>query len=317
MGLSIFTKILSSSSQPASYGNKTFSETMILCPPSHMVFHWSDSFETCESLKAHMEDNESYRNELKTCEKALDQLKLIPVWIKTPKKIHQTSMYDLYEEHILHQENLFGSLDPFCPYEISFLSGMGPFRRLSITECLSESTHREFILLFLMKGKVKAGDFRLKLKSKILMEYGDQYSRADLIELLQLTTEGIVISMNSDFYTREYSALKSMRLLINSRILLPVKNKNLDEVSAHLSQYAYHLFYSSNKEDSVEFNLSDFIIETHHDFSGQKKIPLFVSFEKISQTNSIGAKILKDFVLQTKRMILSQYNQKTDSKKAA
>jgi len=86
-----------------------------------MVFHWSDSFETCESLKALMEDNETYGNELKTCEKALDQLKLIPVWIKTPKKIHQTSMYDLYEEHILHQENLFGSLDPFCPYEISFL----------------------------------------------------------------------------------------------------------------------------------------------------------------------------------------------------
>jgi hypothetical protein len=317
MGLIIFNKILSSSSQLASYEDKTFFENLILCPPSQMIFHWSDSLETCEIVKALIEDSETYANELKTCEKALNQLKFIPVWIKTPKKTHQSSMYDLYEEYILHQDNLFDSLDPFCPYEISFLSGMGPFRRLSITECLSESTHREFILLFLMKGKIRAGDFSLKLKSKILMEYGDQYSKADLIDLLQLTSEGIVISLNSDFYTREYSSLKSLRLLINFRILVPVKNKNLDEVSAHLSQYAYHLFYSSSKEDSALFDLSDFIIEAQHDFSGQKKIPLFVSYEKISHTNPLGAKLLKDFVHQTKKMILSQYNQKLESKKAA
>jgi hypothetical protein len=317
MGLSIFSKILSSTSLRGSYVDKTFLETLILCPPSHMLFHWSDALETSEQMRAMMLSNESYSREFKKCDQALSQLRSVPLWIKTEKKIIQTSMYDLYEQYILFEDNLFGTLDPYCPYEISFLSGVGPFRRLSVFECLSESTHREFVIIFLMKGKIKAGDFRLRLKSKILMEYGEQYSKAGLIDLLQLTSKGIIISLNSELYTREYTSLKAMRLLLNSKMLFSLKDKNLQDVSLKLSPYAYNLFYTSNKNDSFTFNLSDLVIESTFDFSEQKKIPLLISYERISDSNPLAAKTLQNFVSQMKELILTHHGNSDELKKVA
>ena len=296
---------------------KTLSENLVLCPPSNMVFHWSDSFEACEAIKSLVSRDISLSLDFKSCEKALNQLRLVPVWIKTEKRVYQTTMYDLYEEYILRKENLYGSLDPFCPYQISFMSGTGPYRRMSITECLNETTYREFFLIFLLKGRLSVKDFRLRLKSKILMEYGTDYTKAELVGLEQLTSEGMIISINSDFYTKEYSSIQSMRLLLNSQVLSCVEDKNLDEISSHLSQYEFNLLYSSSKNDSVTFNLSDLVIQSTFDFSNDKKMTLFVSYEKISESNSVMAAHLKEFIFHVKKLVLIRYMQDAELKKMA
>ncbi len=50
-----------------------------------------------------MESNPELREEFKRKEVSLNRLSLIPVWIRTEKKVHQTTMFDLYERYILNQ----------------------------------------------------------------------------------------------------------------------------------------------------------------------------------------------------------------------
>ena len=78
-------------------------EDFSLCDNGNMVFHWADYHETCDAVKNRMENNPELREEFKRKDTALNRLSLITVWIRTDKKVHQTTMFDLYQSYILNQ----------------------------------------------------------------------------------------------------------------------------------------------------------------------------------------------------------------------
>ncbi|MBA2406112.1 MAG: hypothetical protein H0V66_15155, partial [Bdellovibrionales bacterium] len=206
-------------------------------------------------------------------------------------------------------------VDPFGPIEISFISGTGPFRSMAIAECFNASTYKDFVMVYLLKGKLPKRDYRVRLKSKVLMEYGNEFGKAGLIGLEQLTMNGLLFSLDSDFFLKEISKEKELRILIDSNSLKDGCSKDLSGLKDHLAQYAFNLMYSSSKEDSVTCQLQDFHVQSSFDFLKNKKVYLFISYEKLVGLNG-KIKIIQNFVTHTRNLIREHYKTKLLSKSA-
>lgn len=289
-------------------------EDFSLCDNGNMIFRWADYHETCDAVKKQMESNPEMKSEFKRKENALNRLSLITVWIRTEKKVHQTTMFELYERYILNQMQSYG-LDPFGPIEISFISSTGPFRSMAIAECFNSTTYKDFVMVYLLKDQLPKRDYRIRLKSKVLLEYGHEFSQAGLIGLEQLTMHGLLLSMDADFYLKEISKGSDLRILIDLGLLAGGCDKDLSELKTHLSQYAFNLMYSSRKEDAIDCQVKDLSVQSSFDFLKNKKVYLFISYEKLVAANG-KIKSIKDFVEHTRKLIRAHYKHSLMSKSA-
>ncbi len=295
---------------------RTLGEEFILCENGNMVFHWADFYETCDLIKSQLENDPVLMNDFKQRENALTRLAQIPVWVRTESKVHQTTMHELYEKYILNQNNMLGGIDPFCPLEISFISGTGPFKGMSVAECFNKTTYRDFVLVYLIKGKLPRRDYRVRLKSKILAEYGSNFGQAELVNLEQLTMNGILLSIDSETYMKKISEQESLRLLINGKMLSGI-GSTLDDLKGHLSQYAFNLLYSSSKEDSMTVKMSEFSVQSSFDFSKNKKVFLFISYDKLAESHPANVKAIRDFVIHSKELVRQHYQNGNAKKQTA
>ena len=295
---------------------KTLGEEFVLCENGNMVFHWADFFETCDYIKSQLESDVTLMADYQHRANALERLSLIPVWIKTDKKVFQSTMFDLYEKYILNQIHQIGGIDPFSPLEISFISGTGPYKGMSVAECFNKLTYRDFVLVYLIEGKLPRRDFRIRLKSKILFEYGKSFRNAELVGLEQLTSNGMLLSMDAETYMKKVSEEEFVRILLNSKMLSDGRGKNLSELKMHLSQYTFNLLYSSNKEDALTVRLKDFSVQSSFDFSKNKRVFLFITYDKLGEFHPASVKVIKDFVSHTKTLVKEHYSDVTKKESA-
>lgn len=307
MALQKITQLFSNSHFIESSLTKTLGEEFVLSENGNMVFHWADFHETCDYIKGQLEADPALMKDFEAREAALARLAQIPFWVRTERKVHQTTMHEVYEKFILNQSHLLGGIDPFCPLEISFISSTGPFKELSIAECFNKSTYRDFILVYLLQGKLPRRDFRIRLKSKILMEYGPEYANAEVVSLEQLTMNGVLLSMDSGIFTKKISSAESVRFLLNTQMLSEGKNKTLPELKAFLSKFPFNLLYSSNKADAFYVNMKNLSVQSSFDFSKNKRVFMFASYGNIEASHSNSVSAIKDFVGYTQELVRDSY----------
>jgi hypothetical protein len=283
-------------------------EEFVLCENGGMIFHWADYHETCDLVKNQIDQNPDLKDDFHRRENNLKRLQLIPVWIKTETKIFQSTIYELYEKYVLGQNGINHTIDPFYPLEISFISGTGPFKTMAITDCFNKTTYRDFILVYLLQGKLPRRDYRIRLKSKVILEHGKDFGEAELVSIEQLTSKGILFSVEADVFFKHISAsTEEVRILINSDMLKDGLKKNLSELKSYLSQHVFSLLYSSKKEDAAYCLLRDFELQSSFDFGQSKKIYLFMKYDRFKSQEKLEA--LKSFVDHTKTLVHDHYRQ--------
>ena len=283
--------------------SRAFGEELPLCENGNMVFHWADFHETCDLVNSQLQADEELRAEFHRKENALKQLKLISVWIRTEKKVHQTSMFELYERYILNQIKLSMGVDPFGLIEISFISSTGPFRSMAIAECFNKNTYKDFILFYLLHNKLPRRDFRVRIKAKVLMEFGADFSMAHLVHLEQLTVNGLLFSLDSDFYLQQVSPQPQLRFLLDTACLSEGSRKNLSELKDYLSQYTFNLLYSSRKEDALSCNTQHVSVQSSFDFLKNKRVYLFVPYNTLSSADHQKVNQIQGFVFHTRDLV--------------
>jgi len=295
---------------------RSLGEDFSLCENGNMIFHWADFHETCDTVKTALANDPILKDDFEKKEMGLSRLGHIPVWIRTQSKVHQTTMFDLYERYILNQSNNIG-VDPFGPIEVSFISGTGPFKGMAIAECFNKSTYKDFVLVYLLKGKLPKRDFRIRLKSKILMEYGHDLNAANLVSLEQITANGLLLSMESDLFLKEVSKSPQLRILLDTNVLKNSMGKNLGELQTYLSEYTFNLFYTSNKNDGITCTIQDFSIQSSFDFLKNKKVYLFISFNNLAKTHPESVKNLQGFVTYSREIVRTHYQDFSKKHKSA
>jgi len=282
---------------------KSLNEEFKFCEHGNMTFHWADYHETCEFMKKQILHQQHLADDFRKREIGIERLRLIPVWIKSLNKVNQLSIFDLYENYILSKTHLIHEIDPLNPVDISFISGAGPFKNMAVSECFSQITYRDFVMVYLLKDKLPKRDYRLRLKAKVLMEYGENFTQARLINFEQLTSRGILLSLDSGIFMEEVSSCKVIRLLIETNLLKNAIGKSPEDLKNTLSQNMFNLFYSSKKEDAIELKLNQIQTQSSFEFLKNRKIYLYISFDKIKIKAPEVAKNLESFGRYTREII--------------
>jgi hypothetical protein len=296
---------------------KTLGDEFYLCDHGNMIFHWADFYETCEAIKRQLESNELLRSDFKKREIAISRLQLIPIWIRTKKKVYQLTMFDLYETYITSNSHFVDDLDPVSPIELSFISGTGPFKTMAIAECFSQITYKDFVMVFLLKDKLPKRDYRIRLKAKVLVEFGENFSQARLINLEQMTAKGLLLSLDWNFYMEELSKSEKIRILLETQSLNESLGKTVTELKKHLSQHTFNLMYSSRKEDAVELASDQLTVQSSFDFLKNKKIYLYIGYDKMMQGSPEITKSLMSFMNYSRDLIRAHYIQLEKNLKSA
>ena len=287
--------------------HQTLGEEFALGENGVIVFHWADFHETCDSVKDALEKEPELLEDFQKREAGIEHLASIPVWIKTKDKVHQTSMHELYEKHIFNRTQLLGGIDSFGPIEISFISGTGPFKTMAITECFNKTIYRDFILINIIRGKLPRRDFRIRVKSKVLFEYGEDYAKAQLVNLEQLTTSGLLFSLDAELFQKEIANCQDVRIMLDTDSLAGSLGKDIDELKSYFTQYAFNLMYSSSKSDAIHCKLTDFSVQSSFDFFRNQKAYLFIPYSKIECEKDRHVKNIKDFMAYTKELVRSHF----------
>jgi hypothetical protein len=301
------TRILSSSPFDKFNSTNSLADEFALCDKGNVAFHWADFFETCDLIKARLQSEPGLWEDFNHRDAALNKLQLIPLWVKTERKIHQITVFDLYEGSIFNQAQILVGIDPFSAPEISFISASGPFRKMTIADCLNKCTYRDFVIVSLIKGNLARRNYRIRLKSRILLEYGANVGQAELVSLEQLTTQGILLSLDSDIYLRKIRNVESIRLLVNVKSLAETKGKCLKEFKGYLSHFAFNLLYSSLTGDSIICHMKDVLAQSSFDLARNRRVFLFVSYNKLQALNPQSIGVIKEFVDQTRDLVREHY----------
>jgi hypothetical protein len=317
MGLLSLTNLFSPTFFNDTGIHKSLLEEFSLCENGSVIFHWADFHETCETIKEHLESNAVVMEDFKQREESISRLSLIPVWIRTKKRIHQLTMFDLYEGYLLNQSRLIVDLGPFGPLKLSFISGTGPFKSMAIAECFSHITYRDFVLVYLLKGKLPKRDFRIRLKAKVLIEYGKDFGQARLVQLEQMTASGLLFSVESDFYIQHFSQNKAVRILLDTNALNDAIGKNMTDLRKHFSNHTFNFMYSSRRVDAMDCSVKSFSCQSSFDFLKNKKVYLFITYEKLGKQNSRRVKDLKDFIVYSRDLVRTHYRDLAEKLKSA
>lgn len=303
MGHQNVTQLFSSNLLNESSLARSLGEEFPLCGNNAMVFHWADFYETCDAIKKQLMSGQFLMDDFKLRENALTRLSQIPVWIRSSKGIEQTTMHTLYENYIFNHK----VVDPFLPREISFISSSGPFKTMSISECFNKSTYRDFVLVYLLQEKLPRRDFRIRLRSKVLFQYGPQFSESQLVSLEQLGSHGMLFSMESETFLKKFSQEEMVRIMINSKMLNLPEDSNVADIRKHLAPYSYNLLYSAQSSDAIVCRMGDISVQSSFDFSNNKKVFLFVPYGKIIDGQNSGIKTIQRFVETSRDLIRDEY----------
>ncbi|MBY0516293.1 MAG: hypothetical protein K2P81_05260 [Bacteriovoracaceae bacterium] len=272
-------------------------ETLILNQQGPVSFHWSDFKDSCRSYQQKIEVDPVMKAEYESKILELERLQTMPVWIKSEKETTHTTLFNLYQDFIL--ENMWQGKDahPHAPYDISFISPSGPFKKISITDCFNIQTYQDFVMVFLLQGKLPQRDFRLRVPSKLLAEFGSNMSEVGLIDLQQITSSGLLLKCSSKTFFQSIRPDGQVRLMFKTSPLESANQiKNWTSFKDVVAAWGLNPFYSHNKQEAFLLNCSDFQIASRFDFGVTNEVYLFVSFEHLKNANLVIATKLMNFI---------------------
>lgn len=228
--------------------------------------------------------------------KDLDQrLYRTKLWLKMEDAILPMNLSDLYQSFFKFLKDPEQEEIIFNSYEVSFVGPLGPFKNLSVVDCLNEDVLGNYIFYYLLKNKLPSRSMRLRLNEEVKVKFGRSNEMATHVYLKQISDTGLLFSTKDDFF-------------INKLEKSPYVNFYLDTTS--LVQFL------KNNEQATERNQGQFFFtedEGQHFRIEQDKIQTSLSYQS-SSTNEFHLFCRYQFILNEE--ITGQFRELIEQLKA-
>jgi hypothetical protein len=268
-------------------------------------FYWTDFKEACELYREKSIHDPQVKAAFEKKMADLERMKQMPVWIRTDSSITHTNLYDLYQSHILHKSQNPQNVLTSGPTDISFISPSGPFKKLAVTDCFNLENYQDFVLVLLLQRKLKEREFRIRLQSRLLIEYGEQSSQASLVDLEQITSSGLLFKCTANVFFQEIRPNGHVRVLMKNSMFDSINHaQNWEETREVLTHWPARPLYTQNKQESFRLNCEDFQITSRFDFGSTQEVYFFVSFDVTRKSNEIATMKIEKFVQKARTHIL-------------
>jgi hypothetical protein len=255
-------------------------------------FNWSDHALSCELYKKLISHDESHAQSYLLLKAKLDELKRIPLWIKTKMEVMSIDLYELYASHV---RGSFENVHQLS--QVSFVSPSGPYKLVSVSSLLALDVYENFVKFFLLTGQLKPRDFRLRIRSKILMEFGQNSSQVGLLELQQITPQGILLKCHHRDEELLMSS-QSLSLFVNPSFMQN-PYENLEQMIVKNS----NPFYTQDRSFQLAIKLNSVKFSKRFDFNKTQESFLYVSYDQLEDQNKKIIPLMKTYVKKSRDSI--------------
>jgi hypothetical protein len=242
--------------------------------PHWVECRWSDSEQHILNIQKQLKSDFHLFSHIQESLEKLNTLKNYFVWIKTKESTLRLDLFSIYSDCLrlgkLSQDNL--KMDQ--QVHISFMSKRGPFIKKTLGECLNPQVYQEMAQNLVLNNLIPIRKFRLRMKVKLLAEFGQNFSDSTLINFHQLSSEGMLLTSEKNIMTHD----DPLRLLINPSALdLWLDDKNKE---SSLDQSLFTL----KKDFFLKFFTLD-LIEQKPFYRDQNKRYYFLPLKCIPESN--------------------------------
>ncbi len=257
-----------------------------------LELHWSDYPALTKQLKSEMKSGK-YSHQLNSLNAELEKLKNVPLWLNLDDSILKLSAFDLYHTLCMHFKNGDYEDQLFNSQEISFVSPAGPFKHLSLVECIHEKTLEAFLYKNILQNNLAQRSFRLKTKGSALLSFGQFHEESLRVNVEQLTENGILFS--SDNY-------RLLEVIDDEQYFkVQMTTKHIGEYFNSESKFdasKEDLFFSNSLTESFRVNSTSLIKTLKYDSTDTGKFYLYCRYKDMQDNDH--AKKYSEFISEYK-----------------
>lgn len=249
----------------------------VVCPnPKFPIsLNWMNEPKTCLKIKKEIKLENSYFNlAYKKLNKQLDQLKNINIWLKVNSNIIPMTAYDLYETLFNHLKTANFEDQLFNSQNISFISPAGPYKSLTLVECIHKETFDKFLSVKTVQNKLAQRCFRLNASGKIKTYYGDFFQEESSLDLEQITESGLLFSSSDEKLLELVEEQYQLKFQMSIKYL----DYYFDQQACEIPE---NPFCSESSLEFFTMNQKDISKNLKFDSAMTGKFYLFCRFEKI------------------------------------
>jgi hypothetical protein len=236
---------------------------------------WSNDSVLTKRIKSHLKENLE-KNQLTQLTNDLDKLKSVPLWLKLDDSVLKLTAHDIYHTLCMHFRSGEFEDQLFNAQNISFVSPAGPFKDLSIIDCIHEETLEAFVTAYVLQNNLPQRSFRLDTEGEALLNYGEFNERSLRVSVDQLTDTGILFS--SDNY-------ELLEVIDDAQYFkFQMTTKNLETYFDLDSELHSDLFFSNNITEAFTVNSTKLSKSLKYDSADTGKFYLFCRYSDIQGT---------------------------------
>lgn len=272
----------------------------------NMSFHWADYSLTCDIYRGLIKNDAKYHQIQNTLVLNMDQLRTVPVWVKTIDGVSTLSLYDIYDSLTTKGKMSRFYVNKENKLVLSFSGPEGPFEILSPSECINKNRYSDFVFTYLLQEKLPTRDFRVRCKGSVLCYYDVCFNKQIKIDVEQITSDGILFSTDDDTLKDKLFYSKEIKFLMNLELFHQNLHKSFNELRNNFSDYEYNLFFTRDSRHSYHVQPKNLYFYHAYDFDQTGKTYFYCHFSNFKGKNNILENIMKEFTDQLRTQIKAE-----------
>lgn len=243
----------------------------VLSEKDNFYFTWIDAkFSTDYVRNLNITSSDRYKKYFKKHQ----QLRNIPIWIKSGRKVKYWDLYDLYKTIILHGLD-FSTVN----IEVSFISPMGPFQKDDFKNIINHEIYHDILVELLLNQELNERNFRFRVDGLVKCLNADD--KSFYINVSQVSNDGILFSLKDTKALEELVSSNDVRFLFDTLLLKKTSKMSLEGISNNFSSFPFKLFLTNDKYFSQEIRMSDVRVTYQFDNFSEFTNYLYVPFSNI------------------------------------
>jgi hypothetical protein len=202
------------------FKNFHFEKHLNLFDDLPLRLHWSDSKILMDKVRKSVKAGEDkFQHEKISALEAIDNLKKFPVWIKNQHHIIPMTLLDVYHTMALFIKKDVMEDELYNVTEISFVGPAGPFKEMSLIDCINPDTLQIFLHWQVLNNKLPQRAFRLNTRGHVMAQLLGQNSGDNnyLLKVDQITDSGILFSSTHDGLLANIDKTTSLKFYFDSQ----------------------------------------------------------------------------------------------------
>ncbi len=193
-----------------------WNENYLLGTNSPFWYKLNDSAFLMQKVQQEIRSNDYLREVFQKQLACGGQLSKIKLWLNMDGQSLPMSIMDIYNALLEHLKNGSFEAQLYDSYEVSFVGPLGPFKTMTLLQCLNDDLIEKFIFSHVFQNKLPTRSFRLHTQGKVKVECGADLEVNSHLNVKQITDNGILFSTNEDLLLELFEQGELVRFFIDS-----------------------------------------------------------------------------------------------------